>query len=203
MGITKNSNSYIFRKWWLLLEINTSKLSIEITNLKTALSEYEENNLNYYNELNSIPSYWEDNHETLFLDTVSNQKNSINTFIEEIQNIIDIYSYLLEQYQNLGTKLSFDLTKKDSCIQSFDNYLTKLEEILNLYNNLNLTSFPYRNTILKQKRTIKDMKTTILNIKEQYKKITNKIEEIEQTASNKISKVSLQEIEEINVNNYI
>lgn len=145
------------------MKVNTVNLKNEVTKLNLLLEEYESIYLNLYNEIQSTSHFWNDPHSIAFLDYISLEKQEIIKTYNELQDIKEVYDYLLDKYQLLGKKIEFNLKLKDEVILKLNNYIYKINDIIRCYNNLDL-SFCSEAYLLKNERKIlMNMKKTQKN----------------------------------------
>ncbi len=186
------------------MDINIANLKLELSNLNNLLEEYELNNLNLYNILNSSSLYWVDNNAINFFNSVNQEKVKINLFYTELKSLREIYAYIVNEYQSLGNKIRFDLTKQDDIISYFNKYLNSLNIIINKYDSLDL-SFCGREAkiLLSQREKLFKMKETTNDLKSDVIKIFNKINEIEKEVNLRISRIKLEVLDETDISVFI
>lgn len=185
------------------MEINTAKMQTELLKLKQLLKEYEENQLNLYNELSSSSLFWKDPHAQKFFDVVLEEKNKVHVAVEELNSLEELYTYLLEKYQALGVKIQFDLDSEDAIVERFNTFLNKINSIIRDYNALDVSFCPNEaGLIMEERDSLASVSENIENIKQSVKKTFAQIEEIEQEAQAKISKIKIQIVKETELNEY-
>ncbi|MBE6152813.1 MAG: hypothetical protein E7166_01110 [Firmicutes bacterium] len=186
------------------MKINIMIIKSEILKLNTLIDEYENNYLNLYNEIKKASSYWQDGNSINFFNDADYYKLKIQLNVEEIKQLKEVYNYLINKYSQIGNKITFNLNSRTYLINSFNSYINQIDEIIKLYNNLDLSFCSYeRQKLINQRNQFKSIKNSLIKIK---KNIINKleyIEEIEKEINLKLSKISIELLKENNVSNYI
>ena len=184
--------------------VHVDKIKVELDKYNNLINKYENAYLNLYHELNSASLYWNDGHSAKFFDNVEVEKNKVSNGILELKSVRDIYFYIVESYEKLGNRISFDLKYQDSIISSFNKYIDKLDEIINLYNNLDLTFCAEEANLLKTElEKLGHMKYSVTAIKNKVRKIFLQIEEIEKEVKFRISKIDIEIIKKKEINDFI
>lgn len=175
------------------INIDTKNLAAELAELNNLLDDYEDIYLNLYNEISSVSFFWQDKNEMRYLDEINTEKQKSKNAILELNNIKDIYNYLLTNYQEIGNNIKCNMDAKDSIISRINTYLLKLNNIIALYNSLDLSFctsvIPMINS---EKQILNNEKKNVQRIKESLQQNFNKIETIEKTINLKISKINLE-----------
>ncbi len=201
---TTYSSFYIFGKSGEKMEINVGLLQKEYINLSKQLETFYDSYLNIYNDLKEANSAWQDYHARLFFNSVNNTKIKVNNTYDELSSLKDIYLYLINQYKSLGNKIKIDLKAKDEIIFNFNNFNDKLNELISLYNSLDLSFCPNEAVKLnKQKEELIKIKSYIIKSKEKVKDVFNKVETIENEVNLKLSKIDIESLKEITINEFI
>lgn len=188
----------------MAMQIKVNHLKTYLDMISKKLKNYEEDCRNFYNELNNISSYWQDNHAERFFDNVLIEKNKIDTMQNEILSIKDVYKYMVESYEKIGNKLEFNLDLKEDTLYHIDTYIAKLENIIFSYNRLNLSFCSKEKQILEnhKQELIREVEY-VQKVKENLKKIFGQIEEIEKNIQYKLSKLNLEVIKETDISEFI
>lgn len=186
------------------MQINILKIKSEIDKLNNLIEDYEVNYLNLYNEINKTSSLWQDNNAKKFFKNIDIEKRKAKQFIDEVNYIIDIYKFLVKKYEKIGKKISINIKAKDEVVAELNKYLDQLQNIINYYNNLDLSfCLQEQNILLAQKQKLKEEKQIINKIKEGIKAKYNYIEEIEKQVNSKILKLDIEILKVTEINNFI
>ena len=186
--------------------INVNELNHSLTTLNQLLDDYNKTFLIMYNNLSSIPFLWNDTNSKKFLMTVDTDKKNINKLINDLNSYRDIYSYIKESYGKLGNIIYYELEYKNSIFGCFDSYIDKLTSIISKYNNLNLSaakSYYVTNAVLSEKEKLKNNLSLVNSIYSQVKDFYEVVDEISLNVSQMLSKIEVNDIQEIIVNDYI
>ena len=84
------------------MEINVSSLQDEYDKFNEEVENFYNSFLNIYNDLNNANSYWQDYHSRLFFSSTEREKNKVNNTYNEINNLKQIYAYIIEEYKTIG-----------------------------------------------------------------------------------------------------
>lgn len=179
------------------MEINLKQIKKKINDLKSLIDEYEEIFLNLYKELENMEFYWRDNYSEIFIKDVREKKQKIKINLEELQEVVMIYQYILESYSKLGEIITATTNNKEKVVTKYDNYINKINNILTLYNQLDLNSFPNESQIiLLQKEKLVKNKQKVIQLKQQTQQLLLDIEKIEEEVKMKISKIDFEIIQD-------
>lgn len=186
------------------MEINVTHLENEYKKLNNELETFYNNYLNIYNGLNNANNYWQDYHARLFFSSVNGEKNKVNNTYNEINDIKDIYKYLIDEYEFIGKKIKVNLDGKDEIVSKFNNFTDKVNELISIYNSLDLSFCPsIANKLYNQKDKLVKIKEEMLSSKNKLKEVLEKIESIEDEVNLKISKINLEEIKETDIKEFM
>ena len=111
------------------------------------------------------------------------------------------FNYLISKYENIGQKIEFDLTNREKINKFFDDYILQLEKILDQYNEIDMTYFENLSEVLtNQMLSIKKIKDNMQVIKDNVNKIFDKLEDTEIQVAQRLNKIKVEYIKEINSN---
>ncbi len=183
------------------MKIDLKKIQLEIDNLDKTINRYEENLLNLYNQLLLTSIYWKDKNSLKFNENVSQEKKEANIKLLELKSVKNTFKYLISKYENIGQKIEFDLTNREKINKFFDNYILQLEKILDQYNEIDMTYFENLSEVLtNQILSIKKIKDNMQVIKDNVNKIFDKLEDTEIQVAQRLNKIKVEYIKEINSN---
>ncbi len=184
--------------------INLSNLKNEVNKLNNLINKYEEIYLNLYNEFNFSSYLWHDKNSESFFESLKMEKLKIKNNIEEIDDVKQLYDYIINQYEVIGNEIKCNLNSEKNILLKFDSYLAELSKTITYYNNLDLSFCPqFKEMITKEKNIIIREKIEIENVRNKIKKMYKKINEIEREVKLKISKINIEYIKENDMNNFI
>lgn len=183
------------------MKIDLKKIQLEIDNLDKTINRYEENLLNLYNQLLLTSIYWKDKNSLKFNENISQEKKEANIKLLELKSVKNTFKYLISKYENIGQKIEFDLTNREKINKFFDDYILQLEKILDQYNEIDMTYFESLSEVLtNQMLSIKKIKDNMQVIKDNVNKIFDKLEDTEIQVAQRLNKIKVEYIKEINSN---
>jgi hypothetical protein len=183
------------------MKIDLKKIQLEIDNLDKTINRYEENLLNLYNQLLLTSIYWKDKNSLKFNENISQEKKEANIKLLELKSVKNTFKYLISKYENIGQKIEFDLTNREKINKFFDDYILQLEKILDQYNGIDMTYFENLSEVLtNQMLLIKKLKGNMQVIKDNVNKIFDKLEDTEIQVAQRLNKIKVEYIKEINSN---
>lgn len=187
-----------------MINVNSSEIEKELMYLNKLITEYEDNYLSLFRELNSSSLFWKDGKSELFFDTIPKEKIKNDNYYQEIKNVQNIYTYILEQYKKIGNKINIDLNYQEAILKRFDKIILELENIKSLYEHLD-TSFciEEKGIILNELKDITQIIEIIKDEKNRIKNLLEKIESIEMEISTQINKIKITYIKDYEIDNYI
>ena len=183
------------------MKIDLKKIQLEIDNLDKTINRYEENLLNLYNQLLLTSIYWKDKNSLKFNENISQEKKEANIKLLELKSVKNTFKYLISKYENIGQKIEFDLTNREKINKFFDDYILQLEKMLDQYNGIDMTYFENLSEVLtNQMLLIKKLKGNMQVIKDNVNKIFDKLEDTEIQVAQRLNKIKVEYIKEINSN---
>ena len=182
--------------------INSEKLSVEIKKLLELIEKYNDIYINYYNTLNESSSYWNSSLSIKFFSDVSVEKNKVEMAINDLKNIADIYTYMVESYGAIGKKIKYDLSKEEILTQLFNKYIEKIDSTIILYRTLEIDAQNMQ-IIENQKEILNNNKKKIIEIRKYYIDLFNKIREIDIEVKNRIKNLKIDYIKESEIQQYL
>lgn len=186
------------------MEINVDKLKNELSKLNKLVEEYEDVYLNMYNELLHASSNWQDECSLRFFENVKLEKTKVKITLDETKEIRDIYTYLIDKYEDVGNKIHVILNNKDKINNKFNNYVNKIDDLIRNYKNLDTSFCSYeRKMLANEQRKIVDMRNKTVEIKEKYSQIFQEIDEIEKETAQKLSKINIEILKQSNISTYV
>ena len=182
------------------MEINVGLVKASYESLKSELSALENTELNLFSALANIYKFdWIDGNSIDFSKEIEQEKFETDLFQMYVSSLIRVYNYIHGLYESLGNKIKCNLDKKNIIISHINSNISLVESILNEYNRTDL-DFPYGEfgTLRSCRNTYKEIKKKLINMKDYFEFLYNKIETLEANVAKKI-----KEIEEFMPRKYI
>lgn len=186
------------------MKINVTNLKYEINNFNKIIGDYESIYLNMYNEYSNSSFFWYDENAKNFFKDINLQKISMQKTFDEFSSLLDIYNYIASSYEELGKEIYYELSAQNEIKTNINNYVNKLQKIINQYNYLNLSKCPEVYNYIQEEKT--KLNNALDNAKELYNKVKifyKKIEEIEKEVKVKTSKIKVEYIKENHISDYV
>lgn len=181
-----------------MLEINASNLKNDINELNRLINEYEEIQLNLFNQLKDSCINWQDGNSIVFDNKIHLEKQETLLVLQNLKSKKNIYDFIYTKYCEFGKNLSCNLNNKSklllaiaNCESQFDNIISEFKKI-----DHSFYYFEYQN-IMNNKNKIVESRNKLIDFKNNITKIFIRIQNIEQQINNKINK-----LEEIKINNF-
>ena len=170
-------------------EVDVVNLRQVVDNYNKLIDKYQNYYLNLYNEIKNSRLYWIDPHALRFYQAKDLEKHKIDVSYEELVNLKDLYSYIVNKYSNLGNYISFNLNNRDSLLSKFNNYINTLSNILSNYNRLDYSfaSSDIQYQINAQKNNLNRMINLAKDSQNKIKNTCAKIKEIEDKISSMVN----------------
>lgn len=186
------------------MQVQVSNLKHQLTLLLQSLEKYEKDVRDLYHELNQVESIWHDAHSEKFLEEIKTDRLDIEIMQEELKEIKEVYAYFIKRYEEIGDKISFDLSLKNRTIQKIDSVLLLFQKNIRLYQNLDFSFCPEERSYLEdEKQMLIENLNRLKSIKETFKAKIKTIEDIEQNIKMKLNKIRIQYIKENDLKDYL
>lgn len=186
------------------MKVNVSKLKNEIVSFQDLLKEYEENYLNFYQELSSVSFFWQDSHADNFFKNVNLEKIKVQVFHEELMSIYGLYKFLIDRYQSFGEIIEFDLNMMNTVFSKFNLSIEKMNDIIHSYQGLDLSFCDDIAGMVKNEyNEILNNKKQLESIFENVKEYFYEIEEIEKEVKLRIARITVELLQESEINEFI
>ena len=124
------------------MKVNINNLKDEVEAFNRLLSKYEESYLNYYNMISSFSFYWQDYNSKRFFDAAKIEKLSYEQVLNDLKDVKNVYSYIIDKYSTFGRKISINLDAKNKIMDRFDDYIDEMSSIIRRFYNLDLSFCP-------------------------------------------------------------
>ena len=181
-----------------MLEINSVNLKNDIDVLNKLISEYEEIQLNLFNELKDSCINWQDGNSIEFENKIYLEKVEADNVLRILNEKKEVLNFIYDKYSDLGKKIKCDLNNRSTLLNFVETCQNQTNSIINEFYKID-NSFYYREQqkISKQRNKIIKVKTELLEIKNSITKMFDKIDAIEKEVKEKI-----KELEEIKINSF-
>lgn len=186
------------------MKVNVSKLKNEVISFQNLLKEYEENYLNFYQELSSVSFFWQDPHADAFFKNTNLEKIKLQVFHEELSSVYGLYKFLTERYQAFGDVIQFNLSKMDTIFSKFNLCLEKMDDVIRSYQSLDLSfcnDLVY--VIKKEESDLISCRRQLEVVFENVKKYFYEIEDIEKEVNLRIARITVELLQETELNDFI
>ena len=167
------------------MEKNIKSLKSETNNLKYLFEKYQVAHLNYYNTLLQLNNYWKDNDSEKYLTNSKYEKNKSIQTINYIKELIDIYDFIIIEYEQSIKNAKINYDKKDAVLEKIDIINKLLDEFKKNINNIELIGIDKKDIDF-----IDIEKTKIINTINLETNLTNKIKNDFDTIDNIDRKVN-------------
>lgn len=188
----------------VVCDIDIINLKNELNKLNSLFDTYQENYLNFYNEIKNSSVYWQDVHSTKFFKDKEVEKQKLDISFDELNSLKSVYNIIIQEYEKFGNYISFDLTYREELLSDVNVYINKVTRISNLYSSLNYSfaSSSIRVSLGEQHKTINKLIKDAQTLKERLKNIMNEIDEIERKIQSKISNISISVLPDVLLEGY-
>jgi len=186
------------------MEIKVDSVKVQIDKLNAALDGYEDLYLNLYHQLSSLSFFWKDRNAISFCEHLDKEKLQVKNMIDSLKDMKDIYTFMKEKYQVLGNHIVCYLEKKEDVLQSFHNYIAKLDVVIANYKRLDLSFCPKEKVlILEEYHKVKKIRDYVYQLSKNVISTFNQIEEIERKIQVKLSKMKIESLKESDIREFI
>ncbi len=186
------------------MEIDIQTLEKNSSKLIKNIDDFSNNISNIYNELNWVSGCWNDYHARLFFTNVESERIKINKTYDELVLLKEVYESIISQYKSIGNKFKVNLEAKEDILNKFNLFSDKINETISLYNDLDLSfCSDIANKINNQKSKLLKIKENIVSAKTKVKDTLEKIEEIEKNINQKLSKIDIEAIKQVDINEFM
>ena len=177
-----------------MVEVNVPNLGNVINSLQSIISEYEEIELNLFNQLNdSCVNNWQDGNSKRFEDKIQFEKQEAQLILESLSEKKDVYVFIHDKYSEIARKIKVNLNGKSRVLASIERCYNNARNTINPFNGVD-TGYRFGGEILAQKAKIERVKNELSNLKIEVNNLYNKIEDIEQQIRAKINSLEMVNI---------
>lgn len=181
-----------------MIDVNTLDLRNEINLINGYICDYEEVQLNMFNELKNACINWQDGHSIEFDEKIVPERVEAYLIIKSLKNKVEVLNFLCEKYSELGNTIKCNLSGKDSLLLNVQDCLNKVNDILSDFNRVD------RRFWYSELDNIDSMKSRLINVRARLEeckvsivKTYNYIGELEGQIKTKVS-----ELEDIKISTF-
>lgn len=186
-----------------VLVVKVDDLLNELSSLNAVINNYEENYKAIFKELDNSKSFWNDGYAKSFYndEIIENYQNKEHN--SNIRSLEKIYKYIIEKYQEIGSKIEIELSYRDNILENFNKRISDIRDIINQYKGIDTYYCPKERNVIENQ--IKDLRATITAIrqsKEEYKNLFDKVETIEKNIRERLARIEVYPIKELKEDKY-
>ena len=180
------------------MQIKVNNLKTDLEKLNNLINTYYDDTLNMYNELSYSSNYWEDNKAIKYYDNIKKEKIANFQFIEELEDLKQVYQIMIERYEKIGNNIKCNLKNRYNVLNYFDKYLNKISKIVRLYRSISDRSLVENHIV-----TLQNNYSKILSTRKKIAQKFNEIENIEKEIKRLIDKVDVTYLKESEIREYL
>ena len=174
--------------------VDVDNLRFLLDQLEILISDYQNNYINLYNEIQDSEMFWQDAHSNVFFRKKTIEKSRIDITYDELESTKDIYKNIINMYGNIGDYIEFDLVNRQHLLAKFNTYINKLNRIYNLYCDLDYSfaNPSIQSSIEVQKEIVRESLDDATVLREKIKTLMEEISENERKIKRMISKLNIK-----------
>lgn len=190
--------TYIWKIGDKMIEINIIDLKKEIDEITKYINEYEEIQLNLFNQLKESTINWQDGFSTQFESKIYLDKQEALNFLQQLKSKKEVYNFIYNKYNEIGKKISCNLNNKNTVINALNNCISQANSIINQFNRID-NSFYYW-----EYQTINSCENKVINVRNKLTNTVEKVSRLYHTVENieKEIHAKIKELEEIKINDF-
>ena len=164
-----------------------------IEKFKDIKDNYYDIFINYYNSIDEIKNCWRTSKGVVYYSIICDEKKVISEFIYNLDDFLETFLYLIEEYSKIGDRINYDLLLEDGYINLKNDLANYMNNIINIYNNLNLVGSDAKiiSLVENEKTKLVKFNDNLGSLCEKNRKVLRKIESIEKNIKRKISKIEV------------
>ncbi len=181
-----------------MIEVDTANLKTALTTLETLINEYEEIELNLFNQLNQVGIDWQDGNATIFADKIYLDKKESDLYVQSLKAKKDVTAYVYERYSSLGKKIRCNLNSRTTVLRALEECQNRAISLARSFENIDINVLMTEKDIVEsQRKKINKVAATLTEIKKDTSKMYDQIETIEKNVEAKI-----RDLEKIKINDF-
>lgn len=174
----------------MVVDVDVKSLGGFVTELKKLINDYDELQLNLFNQLKLSCSDWHDGNSALFEEKLKDEKNASTKFLNALVKDKDIFEYAYKEYKTIGEKVHFNLAKRNSVLAAIDDAINKTTYVLNEFYCVNRSwYYSELNQINAEQRNFESIKSGLKTMKQSVNDLCNKVVLIENNVSSLLAKM--------------
>ena len=184
-----------------MLEFDIASLKNDINKLNALIDEYEEIQLNLFNELKNSCLNWQDGNSIEFENKIYLEKVESSSIFRALTDKKEVLNFIYDKYSDLGKKIKCNLNGKNLLIHCIEDCENQINVIINEFNRVD-NSFYYweQQSITNQKNKIIKVKTELSEVKTTIIKTFSNLEEVEREVRKKMKKFEMLKITDFDYN---
>ncbi len=180
-----------------MVSVDVEKLNKISGEVNSHIDTYEETLINLFSKLKDATNDWHDPVSLQFDEAMITENNDSQNFLSELKLREGIISYTADLYNNLGKKINCNFEKKESLINTLDNYISECTSIINEFNRIDDSFYyPEYYIILNQKTKVMDARTKLRKLRDKLTGKFQKIADYEEDIDSKIDELEPFKINE-------
>ena len=181
-----------------MIRVDTLRLKRNINILNSLIDEYEDIQLNLFNQLKNCSIDWQDGNSICFDNSIYLDKKESELILIELKEKINLFSYIYDEYSVIGNNINVNLNNKEKLLYSIESDYIRTKNIISEFDNIgNFFYCPEKENINFQYKKMISIKNKLSNYKNLVSKMFKKVEVIERNI-----KIKLKKIEEIRINEF-
>lgn len=175
-----------------------------INELKKIKDNYYNTCINYYYILDEISDCWKTNRGFAFYDVICREKKYYLRIVDNIEDLLQVFIYLVEKYEVIGDRIVFDFKLEDKYVGLKKSLVDSMNDIVNLYKNVNLSNYgiDLENLFDVQKNNLIKYVNNINNLCKNNRDIVNSIRDIESQVKSSLSKIDIEVVNVTDIKDY-
>ena len=179
-----------------MIKVNVSKLKNELEQLNSIVEEYDEIELNLFNQVKNSCNDWNDPRTPAFIEATDKEKKESHEMLDSFTSAISCLNYIVSEYEKIGDRISVNLEKKSAVLKAYGTIENRINGILSNINSVDM-SFYYSelDNIRNMRDSFENLKDDLVESREKVNDLFVKIERIEESVKSK-----LRELKEVEIN---
>ena len=174
----------------MVVDVDIKSLGGFVDELNKLIDDYDELQLNLFNQLKISCSDWHDGNSVVFEEKIEAEKKQTASFLNALKKHKDVFEYAYKEYKALGNKIRINMDKKAAIIAAIDDAIAKTNNVLYEFYNVNRSWYYYElNLINGQQRELESVKNNLNYMKGQINVLYKKVASIESNVSSRIAKL--------------
>ena len=178
---------------WFMINVDIIELKTKLDNLEKLISDYDNIEMNLFNHLKNSFISWEDTNSLRFQNAILSDKKENIEFKKNLRESITIFKKIYTSYISIGKKININLNDKSNIMNLLENILSKTKNIERKINQINASE------VSEIRYKIKRVNDNINMLKDSYRSLYQKLENIEFTIKNNINKLETVKINDLEV----